>query len=253
MVPTHVIDPLAVGSLATSTELRQVIIDDVTRHGATVLYGIDPSMPSAILDVARLIGSIDLNIELDLSGPPIMEIRFNAVKAQKVRRQEYFTSDEFSLHTDLSYVINPPRYLLMHCVQPDPDGGGASLLADCRAAFGVISNEGRSVLSREIFKFGYPLSYPLGGSRTQPIHETSGTREIWRYRLDRLQYPAWAKSAINEFDEALRSTVVSHLLDAGDLLVIDNHRTAHGRTAFRPDMERNQRHLRRSYAHDHNH
>lgn len=179
-----------------------------------------------------------------------MDIRFDAVRARD-RHQTYLTSDAFSLHTDLSYVTDPPKYVLMHCVRPDPDKGGVSLLADCRAAFGAISDEGRSVLRQAIFTFGYPPSYPPGGGRTQAVHEAGGARAIWRHRLDRLQYPAWAKSALDEFDWALRDVAVPQPLVEGDLMVIDNHRTAHGRTAFESNGGGSQHHLRRSYARAH--
>jgi len=53
---------------------------------------------------------------------------------------------------------------------------------------------------------------------------------------------------VDEFDRALRGVVATHLLITGDLMVIDNHRMAHGRTAFQADPDRAQRHLRRSYA-----
>ena len=252
MIPVRVIEPSTTGPLSTSARLRQLIDNDITAWGATVLRGIDPSWSDAVLDVARLIGSVDLKVGPELSGPPVMDVRFDPIKAPG-RQQTYFTSDAFCLHTDLSYVTDPPKYLLMHCVQHDADGGGVTLLADCRIAFGAVSNESRSILSQTIFKFDYPPSLPPGGGLTQAIHETTEARQIWRYRPDRLQYPAWAQPAVGEFDQALRSAAASHLLVAGDLMVVDNHRTAHGRTAFRADGRESQRHLRRSYAYSNHH
>lgn len=45
------------GPLSRSTELRQLIDNDLAAFGATVIRGIDPSRSDAILDIARLIGS----------------------------------------------------------------------------------------------------------------------------------------------------------------------------------------------------
>jgi hypothetical protein len=54
--------------------------------------------------------------------------------------------------------------------------------------------------------------------------------------------------AITEFDAALREVATGRLLSSGDLLIADNHRMVHGRTAFIPGRSSAERHLRRSYA-----
>jgi hypothetical protein len=47
-----------------------------------------------------------------------------------------------------------------------------------------------------------------------------------------MQYPEDMATSVDAFLSALSSRTVEHFLDCNELIVIDNHRWAHGRTAF---------------------
>ena len=98
--------------------------DIIRKYGVVRIRGVSCD-ESGILEYAERLGSSRLNIPEQLTGPPVMHLRFDESKAQSTSRPAYFTSSEFPLHTDLSYVDNPPRYLLTLCIRADanqPDG-----------------------------------------------------------------------------------------------------------------------------------
>jgi alpha-ketoglutarate-dependent taurine dioxygenase len=201
------------------------------------------------LEVSELIGSLELDIDPNLSGPTVMDLLHDSKKASVAAHPAYFTVDAFPLHTDLSYVRNPPKFLLIHCVTPAPAGEGATLLADCSRAYGDLSEDSRSKLSQPLFLFRHPPGCPAGEQDQLAVHCVQDASEFWRFRPDIMEPRSDANGAVDEFSSALQSMVVSIWLLRGDMLIVDNHRLAHGRTAFRPaqDLER-RRHLRRCYA-----
>lgn len=214
------------------------------RQGAVVIPGVR-SDESGILQYARVLGSPELDIPVQLSGPTVMHLRFDDKKAQDTDRQAYFTSGAFPLHTDLSYVSNPPRYLLTMCVTADESGGGITTLASIESAWQQLSSAHRSVLMQRSFSFENAPNTGVGVCKNQPIHEANGGAGLWRFRLDTLIYPRDAAGAVQNLTRALERTVVEIPLECGDLLILDNHRVAHGRTAFNVPSSR---HLLRAYA-----
>ena len=135
MIPTHQLRFNATESSTQYARYQDAILSDLASHGATLLKGGNPTTEFSILDVARLLGDTELKVDKQLSGPTLMHLRYEAPKIQENQRPAYFTSDYFPLHTDLSYVEETPNFILMHCIFPDANGGGITLLSDCQASF----------------------------------------------------------------------------------------------------------------------
>jgi hypothetical protein len=135
--------------------------------------------------------------------------------------------------------------MLLHCVHPDPGGGGASQLADCDAAFALLDESDRETLCQRVFCFIYPPNCTVGESEPFAIREQA----VWRLKYTSMRIPGFANGAVERFHQALTSVSELLLLTRGDLLVVDNHRIAHGRAAFgTPEPGLPQRHLMRLYA-----
>lgn len=213
--------------------------------GAVVIGDLDAAAPEALLRVACAIGDPDTGIAEELIGPRIMDVRYDPHKRATLDRPAYFTADHFPLHTDVSYVSNPPRYLLMHCVTPDPGGGGACLIANCSDAASLLEGDAARWLSRPVFRFVYPPGCPVGESQPMAVREPG----LWRFKPGAMRCPAEAFDAVREFEDALGAVALTLPLGSGDLLILDNHRWAHGRTAFDPARnEGPQRHFMRTYV-----
>ena len=213
--------------------------------GTALLRNLDPSTPDELLRVGEILGGFETGIEEELLGARIMHLRYDPVKIAPGQKPAYFTADHFALHTDVSYVPNPPRYMLLHCVHPDPGGGGSSQLADCDAAFALLDESDREVLTQKVFRFIYPPNCAVGESEPFAIREQA----IWRFKYTSMRIPEFAIGAVERFHQALTDVSELLLLTRGDLLVVDNHRIAHGRTTFgRPGPGLPERHLMRLYA-----
>jgi alpha-ketoglutarate-dependent taurine dioxygenase len=213
--------------------------------GAVLLRNLDPDTPDELLRVGKILGSLEVGIEEDLLGPRIMHLRYDSAKVVPAQKPAYFTADHFPLHTDVSYVPNPPRFMLLHCVHPDPGGGGSSQLADCGVAFALLDESDHKTLSTSAFRFRYPPNCTLGESDPFPICDQA----LWRFKYTSMRIPEFASGAVERFHQALTKISVSLLLSRGDLLIVDNHRIAHGRSAFRtPQRGLPERHLMRLYA-----
>jgi alpha-ketoglutarate-dependent taurine dioxygenase len=216
----------------------------VSRHGVCILRGVRRD-ESAILEHARQLGSPELQIAEELTGPPVMHLRYDREKATRSTRPAYFTNSDFALHTDLSYVPSPPRYLLTLCVDADAMGGGLTTLASIQLAWELLSESDREMLSERCYSFENAPNTGDGVCRDQPIFELQNGNPVWRIRQDTLVCPARAAQAVRKLTDLLERTKTEIPLQPGDLLAIDNHRIAHGRTAF---CIPSTRHLLRAYA-----
>ncbi|MEJ8569217.1 TauD/TfdA family dioxygenase [Elongatibacter sediminis] len=213
------------------------------RRAALVLTGFRADTPDALIRTAGLVGRRNTGIDEALLGPAIMHVRCDLNR--KADAPAYFTNEYFPLHTDVSYVPRPPRFLLMQCITPDPAKGGACLLADCDEAGSALTDDDLAWLRRPVFNFAYPPGCPEGKAVDYRVRET----EFWRYKPGAMTWPNAASAALSRFDAALNDACVTVHLNAGDLLIVDNHRVAHGRTAFMPATAPDRsRHLIRMYA-----
>lgn len=203
---------------------------DILRVGFVLLKNLDPSSPEIILQVAKALGSLNVGIAEELLGPTVMELRYDQSKIVDGAKAAYFTSNAFPLHTDVSYVHNPPRLMLLHCVHPSPDAGGVTILSDCRAASERLDDDDLSRLDAPVYHFIYPPNCPQGESKSLPIR----TPGMWRFKLESMRFPDAMAGTVQRFTQALNEIAQTRLLERGDLLIVDNHRVAHGRTAFQP-------------------
>lgn len=229
------------GERATADSL----LDALSATGMVLLRNLDPSSPGVVLRVAELIGTLDLRIDEELIGPAVMNLRYDPAKITPEEKPAYFTANDFPLHTDVSYVPTPPEFMLLHCVHPDPGGGGVTVMADCDQAAALISAPERATLARSVFNFLYPPNCPVGESDVHAICES----ELWRFKHSAMRIPPFAESAVASFHQALMQVSITLFLERGDLLIADNHRIAHGRTAFNPVSDHGPgRHIMRVYA-----
>jgi alpha-ketoglutarate-dependent taurine dioxygenase len=239
----------AITSANDKWALGDLLARDLATHGVSVIRGTDPSSAVDLLRVAHLLGTTDLEIDPEMSGPLVMDIRYDDSKTVAGQRPSYFSRDRFPVHTDMSYVPTPPRFLLTQCVRPGHGGEGAALIADCSAAWAALPLPSRAILSEKLFAFGYPPNCTEGHTEPLAVFAVTNGSPRWRFRPDTMTYPPSAIEAVSNFQNALDAATVKHRFLVGDLLVLDNTRVAHGRTAF-SGSRGNGRHLRRAYADD---
>jgi alpha-ketoglutarate-dependent taurine dioxygenase len=146
------------------------------------------------------------------------------------------------LHTDYSMMERPPRLTMSLCLRPDSvEGFGAVYVADIESACFGVEDEADITRLRKV-----PLPFAARNSRDEvdvidrPIlgSAPAGGGLIVRYHPSRIRQGFQCRgegptpeqrSAMLSFERLAEGAVQVLRPEAGDITVIDNHRTVHGR------------------------
>ncbi|MER7109339.1 TauD/TfdA family dioxygenase [Streptomyces sp. NPDC000229] len=155
------------------------------------------------------------------------------------------------MHTENAFHPNRPHYVGLMCVRADPTGDARLCTASVRRALPLLTDEARRVLSEQRFMTEPPPSFgDLGG--VTPVHAVlQGAAEDPDVLVDFAStHPLddGAMRAMEELRGIFERTAHAHDLAAGDLAVVDNRLTVHGRTSFSPRFDGTDRWLHRVYA-----
>lgn len=157
-------------------------------------------------------------------------------------------SKHLALHTDGSGIhSNRVDVLAMLCLQPAKDGG-ASLIADARTAWLLLSRETRDLLRTPLPRTDpYAPGLPIDSLITKPIFE-QGIPLSFSYHPARIRdgvgmlhlgaMERQLENALCQLDDALEKSSIEVLLNRGEILILNNSLIAHGRTAFTDDPAR---------------
>lgn len=163
------------------------------------------------------------------------------------------SSVDLEFHTEAAFHPHRPHYLLLSCLRSDPCA--RTLLCSIRGVLPELGPEICRVLAEPRFRtqvdesFGGtpemapgPLVSVLSGDLSAPTvvfdaELMSGVDHVAVDALDRLRSAALAS----------RLTLV---LEAGDVLLVDNHTCIHGRSSFKARYDGTDRWLQRSFVVD---
>ncbi len=148
---------------------------------------------------------------------------------------------EFPLHSDLAHWYIPPRYLVLRCVQGAADV--YTQLLDTRLITKVV---GRSILRRTLAHPRRPVNGRLPLLRILEEPQNLGALIRWDSLFIKPATEASAKTFKNIRGVLSEVPIIRHsLCSPGDMLVIDNWRMLHGRSAVSPTAL--DRHISRAY------
>ncbi|MFT4050521.1 MAG: TauD/TfdA family dioxygenase [Solirubrobacterales bacterium] len=230
---------------ADATQLSAEITNRLISDGYCVVTGNSTATEHDLTEMVTALGGPVHDLDAELAGPPVMDLRHDASRLADRQRPAYFTADDFALHTDMSYVEFPPRLLLTQCVNP-ASSGGVTVVSKCEEAWSSLNARHCRELAQPVFEFEYPPGCEPGESNGAPVF--SPARTIWRFRRDLIRAPGTALEALDAFERALIGVANHVRLLSGDLLVADNWRVAHGRTSFVNEAGAPPRFLRRAYS-----
>jgi len=179
-----------------------------------------------------------------------------AIKEQQTKpgeRPSFKNAREFYFHTDLSYVPEPPLFLLMHSVVNSTGEGGLSLFADIEIVTQMLSALDIAELQKSQFLFPAPPHYKGGGVVQFPILTQTSEDEVWRLRFRRDNLRAETRTGIEavvQLIKAIDASAEEVMLQTDSLVLLDNQSFLHGRTAFAGGghSTKEPRHLNRTYA-----
>jgi len=150
----------------------------------------------------------------------------------------------FGLHTGLTFHDNPPELLGLLCIDND-NPGGDSLIVDGYKVLEEMSDDLDALRNTDI-TFPTP-AHVAGESVVKRIVSGDPDRPVIRFRSDlALEAGAETPELIQRFSSIAHAAMRTVHLSPGDLLLVDNHRTLHGRTEISANPSR--RHLLRMYG-----
>jgi len=189
-----------------------------------------------------------------------------------VRREACATSSESSqvdlgFHTDfnfdkdnpeLPYNVGNPDFVTLICIRSDRKGEACTLYADARDIYQRLTVAERSTLRMPLFQFAasYSFTGKCGAERiwSVPSPVIKGPDKYPEVSIDLLcgirALDSEAEAVLDKVRELCKS---SHLasriyLKPGDILLMDNRKGAHARTAFAANFDGYDRWLERVYV-----
>jgi hypothetical protein len=206
--------------------------------------------PAALVELACRLG-VPLGYADEFDGALVHHIRPSGAPAHL---QVSSNSCDLRTHTEDAYHDVPSDYLILACVEPGPVQVPTSITTLSRARLRDISDPIAAELSRPQFRFEYCYLTPVRGQYSPAFSVIDGRDHGWH----RLRYSELgrvlcatdrARVAIKSFAAILPDSA-RVCLGAGDLLIINNRRSLHGRQPYQPTFAGSDRHLRRLYVLD---
>jgi L-asparagine oxygenase len=156
-------------------------------------------------------------------------------------------------HTEAAFHSHRPRYLLLACLRGDHDGVATTNLSSIPAILHLLSLRARALLHEPRFVFRADESYTgVSAGRTgasRPI--LTGDRARPTFVFDDLCTSGIddaADEALAELRDAVQACHTGVVLTPGDVLVVDNFVTVHGRTSYCPRYDGTDRWLQRTFV-----
>lgn len=243
-VPAGLVEDCLAGG--STDRLAAVLAELVAAHvdrrpGLGILSGIELPEEAArefTVLASRALGEL---APQDAAGALLREVRDRGVKLGEGATGRYSDSrDGGNLHTDAPHAPGPaPDWFTLFCVRQAPEGGGL-LLVHLDDLLVRLCVDTLTVL-REPFHFDRRVA--TGGTVRRPILTDGGIAYLREYvELGHKQDDApdltdAQRAALDELDAALEDPELqlTGRLEPGELAVIDNRHTLHGRTTFTDD------------------
>ena len=161
---------------------------------------------------------------------------------------------DLSLHVENAYFDDRPDYLALCCLRQDHKGEALTSFVDVRSVLSHMSLTDRAELQKPVFIVPSPPSHhkAMSGekwSSPRPLFKNPENPKLLCRFPGMKAFGPEAQKALAKFEEtAHRSDVVRHIaLQPGSILLLNNHRVAHGRSYFQPRYDGTDRWLQRIY------
>lgn len=230
--------------------LQNIEIGNVpaTPNSPTEATGKDLHSEFLLLTIARCIGQ-PVGYLPEHNGSIVQ----NIVPVRGAESTQISTSSrvELQFHTETAFHPFRPRYLLLLCLRGDPQAG--TLVASVYDIVKLLSRDDRAVLRQNRFRTAVDASFLSGKTSglgsAQPILYGTDSDLTFIYDADLMVgIDSEAQDVLERLADAVRASTKSVVLDAGDLLIIDNYVAVHGRTPFVARFDGTDRWLQRTFV-----
>jgi L-asparagine oxygenase len=159
-------------------------------------------------------------------------------------------SESLKMHIEDGFHEHRPDYVGLLCLRNDHDNVAGLRTASIRRALPLLSEKSRVILREPRFVTHPPASFGAGlppASALPLLDGDPGDPDIQVDFACTEPQGAEAEAAMAELSRALDEVARTFVLEPGDLAVLDNRLTLHGRTSFRPRYDGADRWLQRSF------
>jgi L-asparagine oxygenase len=156
---------------------------------------------------------------------------------------------ELVVHTEASFAKISPDFLALLCLRADPRGVAKTTVADIGRTIRDLSASVRECLAQPCYAFetdnydciidGRALTRPV------PVLKERNGRQFVEFSSTLTAVTPESAEALATLAEALTLNAASVALQPGDLLMLNNRRVVHGRTAFQPRYDGTDRWIQR--------
>ncbi len=227
-------------------ETLRAMVTTFLRLGFVILRGV-PSVPGSVLEVARVFG-----LPRDTNFGLLFDVR-SVPDASDLA----YTGLALAPHTDNPYRDPVPGVQLLHCLTNRSTGGKSTLVDGLAVAEALRARDPAAyrILSTTPVRFAYTHADTHLIDYAPIIEHDAGAQVVGIRFSPKLDFvPLLPEDQLDAFYRARRlldAMLVSpefeirFLLEDGDLVMFDNRRLLHGRTAF--DPQEGLRHLQGCY------
>lgn len=203
--------------------------------------------------LAALLGD-QFGFRPELSGNLIQDIL--PVRGFEDSQQSLSSTTDLYPHVEHAFTDNRADYVGLFCLRPDHDGIAGTTLSPIEAIMARLDDATVEVLRQPRYETTVDASFLRGTGRTSPVlvgpvRVLSGGVNRPRVRCDFAETTGLdpiAVEALERLRVAAVSTARTVYLHRGDMLWVDNHFALHGRTAFRPRWDGQDRWLLRTFV-----
>ncbi len=165
------------------------------------------------------------------------------------------------LHLDFVNAENPPEYVCLFCLRPDPMNGGKSVVSDIVEAVRGLDDSERQTLRELKVHDGKVENLSHVGKDINPFSIISEIGPLmYRYTdhfSDKRYLQKEQAEVVSKLSFRLKQNRIVFMLERGDLLILDQRRVLHGREALGPNQaqiaESHRRLLMHSFVRNKNH
>ncbi len=161
----------------------------------------------------------------------------NIIPVQNTEKQQISTSSkvELGLHTETAFHPYKPDYIMLLCLRGDHKA--ATTYANLSDILNQLDVNTRRVLKQKWFTTGIDLSFRTSNEPDQEISisivgELDGMLTLTYDELLIKGTNDLANEALEKVNQAVKNCTQEIVLKTGDLLVLDNKKTIHGRKPF---------------------
>ena len=166
-----------------------------------------------------------------------------------------YGAHELKLHTEVAWAKMRPDYLVMNCIRTNPEYSVATNLVTVHDIIGQLNTDEIEKLR----EFEYQICLPemFRPDINESYHWTpalpiiTGSDELLEIRTN-LSFARSFKnkyaSSLIELSKAATTTQIPIILSEGDILIINNRNTLHGRSSFKPRLDGSDRWIQQIYV-----